>query len=483
MSMPASRHWDAGGNRGRPIARVLLIDADRARAARIMLIAGALGVFVRLLTAPDGQDSPIALVALDTPAGLRNLRELKSMSVKAIGYAAGAGGWPIQRRCEALLAGAAALLDSLGHDFDEELRGHLEQTLSQEQRRDEARDNARAALLRLGIVGQSAAMVELFQSVLRIGGLSQLPVLLTGETGTGKEMFARALHQLDPRRAKGPMVAVNCAAIAAGVAESEFFGHRRGAFTGAEQDRKGLFRAADHGVLFLDEVNELDPGLQAKLLRVLQDGRITAVGDEREITVDVRIIAATNRDLPELVREGRFRADLYHRLNVLTLKIPPLRDRPEDVAPLVEHFIRKHQASAGAAAAGAGEEFLEALRRHELPGNVRQLENIVRWVLANREGAGALSLRDLPVDVLNGLAPPAAFPMPAPPPPAGERGYFEGLLDLYESNLARAVEHCERLLLEAALQRVKGNQTKAAQMVGITPRSIYNKLRKFRAAS
>jgi DNA-binding NtrC family response regulator len=483
MSMAANRHWEAGGNRGRPILKVLLIDEDRARAARIMLVAGALGVFVRLLPAPDGQDSSIALVALDTPAGLRNLRELKSMSVKAFGYAAGAGGWPIQRRCEALLAGAAALLDSIGRDFDEELRGHLEQALSQEQRRDEAREHARAALLRLGIVGQSAAMVEIFQSVLRIAGLSQLPVLLTGETGTGKEMFARALHQLDPKRAKGPMVAVNCAAIAAGVAESELFGHRRGAFTGAEQDRKGLFRAADRGVLFLDEVNELDPGLQAKLLRVLQDGRLTAVGDDREVAVDVRIIAATNRDLPELVRQGSFRADLYHRLNVLTLSIPPLRGRPEDVAPLVDHFIRKHQASAGAAAGGASEEFLEALRRHELPGNVRQLENIIRWVLANREGGGPLCLRDLPADVLNGLAPHADLDPPPSAPPAAERSYFEALLDLHESNLARAVEHCERLLLEAALQRAQGNQTKAAQMVGITPRSVYNKLRKYRAAS
>lgn len=483
MSMGANRHWDAGGNRGRPILKVLLIDEDPGRAARIMLVAGALGIFVRLLPALDGHDSAIALIALDGPAGLRNLREQQSLGVRILAYANGAAGWAIQRRCEALLAGAASLLDSGGPGFEDELRGRLEQILSQEQRRDEARNSARAAMLRLGIAGQSAAMVEIFQSVLRIGGLSQLPVLLTGETGTGKEMFARALHQLDPRRAKGPMVAVNCAAIAAGIAESELFGHRRGAFTGAEQDRKGIFRAADRGVLFLDEVNELDPGLQAKLLRVLQDGRLIAVGDEREVAVDVRIIAATNRDLPELIRQGRFRADLYHRLNVLTLKIPPLRERPEDVAPLVEHLIRKHQASAGAAADGASEEFLEALRRHELPGNVRQLENIIRWVLANRQSDGPLSLRDLPADVLDGLAPPAALPSPAPAPASGERSYFEGLLDLYESNLARAVEHCERLLLEAALERVKGNQTKAAQMVGITPRSVYNKLRKFRAAS
>lgn len=483
MSTAANRRWDAGNNSGRPVSRVLLIDEDPARAARIMLVAGALGVFVRLLPAPDGQETSIAVVALDGPGGLGNLRELKSRGAKVLAYAAGAAGWPIHRRCEALLAGAAALLDNGDQGFEDDLRSQLGQILAQEQRRDEARDKARAAMLRLGVAGQSEAMVEIFKTVLRIGGLSQLPVLLTGETGTGKEMLARALHQLDPKRATAPMVAVNCAAIAAGVAESELFGHRRGAFTGAEQDRKGLFRAADHGVLFLDEVNELDPGLQAKLLRVLQDGRLTSVGDEREIAVDVRIVAATNRDLPELVREGRFRADLYHRLNVLTLKIPPLRERPDDVAPLVEHFIRKHQANAGAAASGASEEFLEALRRHELPGNVRQLENIVRWVLSNREGGGPLSLRDLPADVLAGLAPPAELGTPASPPPAGERRFFEGLLDLYESNLARAVEHCERLLLEAALERVKGNQTKAAQMVGITPRSVYNKLRKFRAAS
>ena len=179
------------------------------------------------------------------------------------------------------------------------------------------------------MVGDSATMDGVFRWILRVSPLSELPVLLSGETGTGKELVARSIHRLDPRRADGPFVAVNCGAIVSGLAESELFGHRRGAFTGALHDRLGLVRAARGGVLFLDEIGDLDPGLQSKLLRVLQEHRVLAVGEDHEVAVNVRIIAATNRSLDEMVHARTFRADLFHRLNVLSIRIPALRERSE----------------------------------------------------------------------------------------------------------------------------------------------------------
>ena len=196
---------------------------------------------------------------------------------------------------------------------------------------------------RLGSVGESQAMMAVFHTVLRVSPLSDMPVLITGETGTGKELLAHAIHQLDPKRCHGPFIALNCSALSPGLAESELFGHRRGAFTGADRERKGLIRAAEGGVLFLDEIGELDDALQAKLLRVLQENRVLGIGDDQEVAVNVRIIAATNRNLDAMVQQRTFRADLFHRLNVLAIHIPPLRERPADLKPLIEHFLEKHQ--------------------------------------------------------------------------------------------------------------------------------------------
>jgi transcriptional regulator with GAF, ATPase, and Fis domain len=311
-------------------------------------------------------------------------------------------------------------------------------------------------------------------------------VLIEGESGTGKELVARLIHELGRRR-KGPFVAVNCAAISPGVAESELFGHRRGAFTGAQQDRRGLVRAADGGALFLDEVGELDPQLQGKLLRVLQQGRVLAVGDDREVAVDVRVIAATNRDLDEMVRHRTFRADLYHRLNVLTVRIPPLRERPEDVGPLVEHFAARY---GGAPHPAATEPFIAALRQARLPGNVRQLENLVRRMLAAHEGAGPLDLPDLPPEILREVAESAFAAPPSPIEaedaapdfpalPAGAPGLDpQGVLAAHDWSLARSLAYCEGLLMQAALAASGGNHSRAARMLGITARSVYNKVHK-----
>ena len=197
---------------------------------------------------------------------------------------------------------------------------------------------------------------------------------------------------------------MNCGAISSGLAESELFGHRRGAFTGADRDRKGLIRAAEGGVVFLDEIGELDDTLQVKLLRVLQERRVLGVGEDQEVPVSVRVIAATNRNLSTAVQHGKFRADLFHRLNVLSIHIPSLRERRADVRPLIEHLLEKNQSLQTAGSVSAGPDFIEALTRIDLPGNVRQLENLVRRALVNKVTSTPLTLTDLPAEVWQQLA-------------------------------------------------------------------------------
>ncbi|MDW8434557.1 MAG: sigma-54 dependent transcriptional regulator [Arcobacter sp.] len=428
--------------------------------------------------------SCFALAALDddgVPLPPRQIAGLRDRGVRLIVYANGAAAWPIARRCEYLVAGAVDLLDACSARFLADLEEHLAQLFRRERERADADTRAKAEMARLGVVGESRAMLDIFQTVLRVSRLSELPVLLTGETGTGKEVIARAIHSLDPRRCTGPMVAVNCGAIPAALAESELFGHRKGAFTGAEQARRGLFRAADEGTLFLDEVNELDAAMQTKLLRVIQDSRVTAVGEEESVRVDLRLIAASNRDLAELVRTGAFREDLFHRLNVIVIRIPPLRQRPEDIVPLVRHFQKKHGKDTGSAPREASPEFAEALSRHGLPGNVRQLENLIRWILAHHEDSGPLRLKHLPPEIWTGLS---TGPEAAAHASGSSRGasYFEELLFRFGGNLARSLDYCERQLLEAALRRSGGNQARAARLTGLTARSIYNKIRKHRLA-
>src|SRR5512138_71569 len=226
-------------------------------------------------------------------------------------------------------------------------------------------------------VGRSEAMLQVFKTAARVAA-SDATVLILGESGTGKELVARAIHSASPR-AQGPFVPVDCGAIAEGVLESELFGHVRGAFTGAQQARRGLFEEAGGGTLFLDEIGDVGPGLQARLLRALQEGTIRRVGANEAIPVDVRVVAATNKDLEAAVRAGRFREDLFYRLNVVTLRIPPLRERREDVPLLAEHFAAKHGRGDGATISPDARELLQA---YDWPGNVRELENVIARALA-----------------------------------------------------------------------------------------------------
>jgi two-component system, NtrC family, nitrogen regulation response regulator GlnG len=352
------------------------------------------------------------------------------------------------------------------------------------QKRSEERE-VTAIMHGLGMVGESATMMGVFRSVIRFSALCNLPVLITGETGTGKEGLARAVHCLDPNRSRGPFVAVNCGAISASLAESEFFGHRRGAFTGAERERKGLIRSAEGGVLFLDEIADLEVSLQTKLLRVLQESRVLGVGEDCEAKVSVRVVAASNRDLEQMIKQNKFRADLFHRLNVLSIQVQPLRERPGDLAPLVQHFLQKHQSLTSLGKLTAGDDFLEALGKIELPGNVRQLENFVCQALVRKATDLPLSISDLPLEILLQLSGTEGEPVALRPDVNFLDSQilvnsFVRVLEANGWNLARSLESCERQALEVAMERTQGNQSETARLLGITARTVYNKMRKYK---
>jgi two-component system NtrC family response regulator len=304
-----------------------------------------------------------------------------------------------------------------------------------------------------GILGESGRMQEVLSLVRRVAP-SDATVLIRGESGTGKELIAKAIHYAS-RRAAGPLVRVNCAALPETLLESELFGHEKGAFTGATALRRGRFELAHGGSLFLDEIGDVPPHLQVKLLRVLQEREIERVGASRPIPVDVRLLAATHRDLEALVREGRFRDDLYYRINVVTLAVPPLRERREDIPLLLDHFVQKFARANGKTVRGLTREARDLLLRYDYPGNVRELENLVeRAVVLTRDDV--IGAADLPLSLTEGEAAPAE-----------------------EATLPAAVEGLERRLIRDALARARGVQTRAAELLGISERVLRYKLRKY----
>jgi len=309
-----------------------------------------------------------------------------------------------------------------------------------------------------GIVSGSGAMEELLNTVARVAP-TDATVLVTGESGTGKELIARAIHDAS-RSPSGPFVAVHCAALAETLLESELFGHEKGAFTGAARSRTGRFEAASGGTLFLDEVAEIPPSIQVKLLRALQERQIERVGSNRPIPLDVRLIAATNRDLEEEIRAGRFREDLYYRLAVVRLYIPPLRKRREEIPRLVEHFLRKHGEAGTRAVTGISREAMDALLRYEYPGNVRELENLIQSAVVLTRG-GMLTTDDLPASVRD---------------PRDEEGIT---FERFEGSLPQQVEAIERRLIEEALKAEAGVQIRAARRLGISERTLRYKLDKY----
>jgi two-component system response regulator PilR (NtrC family) len=324
-------------------------------------------------------------------------------------------------------------------------------------------ERLRAQLVRArdrGLLGHSDAMRRIFDLVQRVAS-ARTTVLITGESGTGKERVARAIHDASDRRER-PFLVINCGAIPDALIESELFGHDKGAFTGAVSSRAGLFREADGGTLLLDEIGELAPALQVKLLRVLQERKVRAVGAASEVAVDVRVLAATNRQVEEDVRIGRFRQDLYYRLNVIRVEVPPLRERREDIRPLAEHFLARCAAEQNKDLRALSPDALRALEGYGFPGNVRELENFIERAVALATGQ-TIGLGDLPRE----LSGAASQPTPA-------------LVALSDDgcNLDEVLGEVERRLLLQALARSGGVRTQAAKVLGVTLRSLRYRLQK-----
>jgi len=306
------------------------------------------------------------------------------------------------------------------------------------------------------LIGTSASMQAVYRLVDAVSQ-NKSTVLLSGESGTGKELVARTIHQRGVLR-EAPFVAINCAGLSETLLDSQLFGHRRGAFTGAVADHDGVFRAATGGTLLLDEVAEIPLGLQAKFLRAIQEREVTPLGSSRPVPVDVRLIAATNRDLDVEVRDGRFRADLFYRLNVVLIELPPLRARRDDIPALVDHFFARYSEQYEVAPKRLAPDALEALITFDWPGNIRQLQNAIERAFA-LSAADVVTLADLPPGIRGGRPEPVAAPESTAP--------------------LRTLAEAEREVIEAAMRKAGGNKNEAARLLGIDRQRLYRKIEKY----
>lgn len=308
------------------------------------------------------------------------------------------------------------------------------------------------------ILAKSASMQVIFRTIGKIADF-KTTVLVTGESGVGKELVARAVHEAGNRQGK-PFVAVNCGAIPENLLESELFGHKKGAFTDAHQDRKGLFEQAHTGTLFLDEIGELPLGLQVKLLRVLEDNSIRRLGETRDVAVDVRIVTATHRDLQSEAKAGRFRDDLYYRLNVLPIHIPPLRERKDDIPLLIDHFIARNNARLGTHIRGFDTEARRILYEYSWPGNVRELENTIERAMVLADGDQIIA-SDLPERIREA------------------QDQVKVQLNSGELSIKKMTRVIEEILIRRALQKTKGNRTRAAEVLEISHRAVLYKIKEY----
>ena len=446
-----------------PPSRILLVDDDpnfRRVAAHHL---GELGGEV--LTAGTGEEalallrgerfdlllSDVKMPGMDGMALLREVRRLDASLPIILVTAHG----DIEMAVEAMQLGAT---DFITKPFDRaRLREKAERALRLprlERENQALREELASRFSFQSIIGSSPAMRGLFELMSRVLH-REATVLILGESGTGKELVARALHYAGPR-AGGNFVAVNCAAIPATLLESELFGHVKGAFTGAEAAREGRFVLASGGTLFLDEIGDMPLELQAKLLRVLQERVVEPVGSSRPVPVDVRIITATHRNLEAMIAAGEFRQDLFYRLNVVPLPIPPLRDRLEDLPLLVKHFL----ARLGAPEIALEPEVFDKLRRHDWPGNVRELENTIERALALRERPDRLTPHDIMLPDRSAAA--AGGP---------------GRLEIPEEGIV--LDDVEKQLIQSALRKTGENQTRAAQLLGITRQKLIYRMHKY----
>ncbi len=335
------------------------------------------------------------------------------------------------------------------------------------------------------IIGQSQAMRRVM-ALVEQAAPSSASVIIQGDSGTGKEIVARTIHDSSPRRG-GPYVAINCAALPEGLLESELFGHERGAFTGADQRRAGCFELANGGTLLLDEISEMKPELQAKLLRVIEDRKLRRVGGTSEVALNVRVLAATNRDLGAAIREGRLREDLYYRLNVFTIALPRLEERLDDLPVLVDHFVREFARANSKQVSGVDNACLEALKARRWPGNARELRNVIERAVIVSAGP-LISVTDLPAE--GALPPPPAHIAAAPqtpytsePVPAEQTAPPAPDSPAPGLPVGQPLREVERQLILKTLEMAGGNRVRAAEILGISPKTLYNKLGRYHAKS
>jgi two-component system response regulator HydG len=457
------------------MARVLVIDDhDTLREGMTVTLTRSGHTVSAVRSGADGlaayKKAPFDMVVTDLKMdgmdGIAVTRALKAMDPAAVVMVVTAFG-TIETAVQAMQEGA---YDFITKPFPPDvLRAKVEKGLELAAARKQvekltartAAHEADAALTHGSMVGDSEPMQKLLTQV-RKAAASDATVLVRGESGTGKELVARMLHQLSPRK-EGPFVVVHCAALAETLLESELFGHERGAFTGAVKRKLGRFELADGGTLFLDEIGEIPASVQTKLLRVLQEKEIQRVGGEETLKVDVRVVSATHRDLQAEVKAGRFREDLYYRLHIVPLMLPPLRERPEDIATLARHFVAKHAARVNRRVKGLEDSALKALARHAWPGNVRELENVVEQSLVFAEGE-LLTEADLPSHLSPGTPRTDATGLPIP---HGDRP------------LPDILEDIERQLIARAYEKAGGVKTETARLLGIKTSALYYKLEKY----
>ena len=439
------------------MARILVVDDDAVTCRLLAEVLGRDGAAVigesdsrRALARAAEESFDLAIVDVQMPemdglALLRGLRDRLPNLPIVIMTAFGS----IDTAVQAIASGA---VDYVSKPMDvEEIRATVRRALG---RTVEAQATLPAAGEQLGgVVGRSPAMVEVYKTIARVAP-ARSTVLILGESGTGKELVARAIHQNSPRR-KRPFVAVDCGALTPTLLESELFGHVRGAFTGAVGDTPGLFAEANGGTVFLDEVGDVSPALQAKLLRVLQEHQIRPVGGSLWRAVDVRVIAATNRDLAGAVEAGSFREDLYYRLKVVTLQLPPLRERLEDIPLLVEHLVRRAAHECSKTVTGISEQALERLGAYHWPGNVRELAHVLERgvALAQQE---ILTADDLPGELRQAVPAPASTPEDRP-----------------------TLAELKRRYVHRVFEESGGNVSRAAQVLGVDRRSLYRMLQRY----
>ena len=444
---------------------LLVVDDDERTRRGLSRVLGALGYAVHEAgTAKDALDRALAappdlvIVDLDLPDrnGMALIADLQERAVDAT-LVVLTGHGTIDSAVQAARKGVH---DYLVKPVDRErlvhvVRTGMERAALRREVQDLRREVERSGRLK-ELVGRSPGMLEIFRLIEQFAA-SDAPVLITGESGTGKEVAARTIHRLS-RRGAARLVPVNCAAIPENLLESEMFGHERGAFTGATMARAGCFELAHEGTLFFDEIGQMPAALQSKLLRALEDGQIRRVGGNKEIVVDVRVLAATNANIEDLLARGVFREDLYYRLNVLTLHLPPLRERPEDIPVLAERFLASFAERESKALTGFAPETLAVLLAHPWPGNGRELRNAVeRAVILSQ--AGEIQPQHLPAPVRGGAGAAAEVE--------------EASLRL---PLGTTIADAEKALILRTLENCNGNKTRAASILGISVKTLYTKL-------